>query len=89
MLSDLKATGLPILLTGDMNDREVFYDRVVCRAGLVSASGGSGCSSRPPQMWAVDWVVGTPGISFDSYVSDNTPAKMSDHYVVYATAHVG
>ncbi|MCW2814710.1 MAG: hypothetical protein JWN84_2165, partial [Nocardioides sp.] len=89
VLAGLKATGLPILLTGDMNDREVFYDRVVCRSGLVSASGGSGCSSRPPQMWAVDWVVGTSSISFSDYVADNDPAKMSDHYVVYATAHVG
>lgn len=89
VLNGLKADGLPILVTGDMNDRETFYDRVVCRGGLVSSSGGSGCSSRPPQMWAVDWVVGTTDISFTDHVSDNNPAKMSDHYVIHTTAHVG
>jgi hypothetical protein len=91
ILNGLKATGLPILVTGDMNDRAAFYDRVVCRGGLVSASGGSGCASRPPQMWAVDWVVGSPAVSFTDYVSDSGPGdrKLTDHYVIHTTAHVG
>jgi endonuclease/exonuclease/phosphatase family metal-dependent hydrolase len=91
VLSRLTATGLPVLLTGDMNDRAPFYDRVVCRGGMVSASGGSGCASRPPQMYAVDWVVGSPAVSFTDYVSDPGPGdrKLTDHFVVYATAHVG
>ncbi|MDO9456142.1 hypothetical protein [Nocardioides sp.] len=91
VLEDLKSTGLPILLTGDMNDREGFYDRVVCRGGMVSASGGSGCASRPSQMHAVDWVAGSPSVSFTSYVSDTEAGdrRLTDHYFIHTTAHVG
>lgn len=88
----LKATGLPVLVTGDMNDREKFYCHVVPRAGLVAANGGSyahGC--HPPRTPVpVDWVVGSRGTRWTGYWRDTRPVtrRISDHFLVSATAHL-
>ncbi len=55
----LKADGIPIFLTGDMNDRAEFFCRVAPLTGMVAAIGGStagGC--HPAGALAVDWVLG-------------------------------
>jgi endonuclease/exonuclease/phosphatase family metal-dependent hydrolase len=92
VVNSLQATGLPVLVTGDMNDREAFYCHVAPQAGLVSASGGSyssGCSP-PPEPVAVDWVLGS-GVTWSGYWRDTTPVtrRISDHFMVSATAHFG
>jgi hypothetical protein len=81
-----------VIVTGDMNDREEFYCRVVPPAGLVAANGGSyadGCHP-PPSPIPVDWVVGS-GVTWSGYWRDTSPitARVSDHFIVSATAHVG
>lgn len=92
VVNQLKATGLPVLVTGDMNDREIFYCRVAPAAGLVSASGGSygdGCHP-PPLPVAVDWVLGS-GVTWSGYWRDTAPVenKVSDHFFVSGTAQIG
>jgi Endonuclease/Exonuclease/phosphatase family len=92
VVNQLKATGLPVLVTGDMNDREEFYCHVAPPAGLVSASGGnyaSGCVP-PPSPIAVDWVLGS-GVTWSGYWRDTTPVtnRVSDHFFVSGTAHIG
>jgi hypothetical protein len=91
VLRSLEATGLPVIVTGDMNDREIFYCRVAPAAALVASSGGSygdGCHP-PPHPEAVDWVLGH-GVTWTGYWCDTTPVtrKISDHFIVSATAHV-
>jgi hypothetical protein len=90
VLRSLEATGLPVIVTGDMNDREIFYCRVAPAAALVASSGGSygdGCHP-PPQPEPVDWVLGH-GVTWTGYWRDTTPVtrKVSDHFIVSATAH--
>jgi hypothetical protein len=92
IVNQLKSTGLPVLVTGDMNDREEFYCRVVPPAGLTAANGGSyadGCHP-PPSPTPVDWVVGS-GVTWSGYWRDtsSTTSRISDHIMVSATAHVG
>ncbi|GAA4113361.1 hypothetical protein GCM10022215_10550 [Nocardioides fonticola] len=87
----LMATGLPVFLTGDMNDRAEFFCRVIPRTGMVAAVGGStanGCA--PPARMPVDWVVASPGVSFSDYWLDETPVnrRISDHFLVSARATV-
>jgi hypothetical protein len=89
VVNDLKSEGLPVLVTGDMNDREEFYCRVVPAAGLVASNGGSysgGCRP-PPEPLPVDWVVGTDA-SWSNYWRDTTPVtqRTSDHYFISALA---
>jgi len=93
VVNELKESGLPVFVTGDMNDRQEFYCRVVPVAGLIASNGGSysgGC--RPPSgSIAVDWVVGAGDLSWSGYWRDTSPVttRMSDHFFISATAHVG
>ena len=87
----LQQSGLPVLVTGDMNDRQPFYCNVVARAGLTAPNGGSysgGCSP-PPEPLPVDWVVGS-GVTWSSYWRDTTPVtrRLADHFIISAKAHV-
>lgn len=87
----LKSEGIPIFLTGDMNDREAFFCRVLPPTGMVAAVGGStagGC--RPPGGMPVDWVVATPQVDFTGFVNDKSPVarRVSDHHFVAATATI-
>ncbi len=91
IVNNLKASGLPVLVTGDMNDREIFYCNVVPKAGLSASNGGSysaGCRP-PPGPVAVDWVVGS-GVSWSGYRRDTTPVttRISDHFFISAVASI-
>ena len=69
----LKAEGIPIFLTGDMNDRAEFFCRVAPATGMVAAIGGSiagGC--HPAGALAVDWVLGWGNVSFSGYIEDRS-----------------
>ncbi len=92
IVNNLKQSGLPVLVTGDMNDREIFYCNVVPKAGLTASNGGSyssGCRP-PPQPISVDWVVGS-GVAWSNYRRDTTPVtnKISDHFFISAVATFG
>ena len=90
-INRLKAEGIPIFLTGDMNDRAEFFCRVAPSTGMVAAIGGSvsgGC--HPAGALAVDWVLGWGNVSFSGYIEDrSTLGRVSDHHFVAATATVG
>lgn len=90
-IRSLRASGLPVLVTGDMNDREPFFCRVVAPAGISASNGGStssGCAP-PPGPLPVDWVVGG-GVAWSGYWRDTTPVdrRISDHFLISATASV-
>ncbi len=89
-INKLQATGIPVFLTGDMNDRAAFYCRVVPLTHLVAAVGGNvdgGC--HPAAHLAVDWVLGSAPTTFTNYWEDRSPiGRISDHFFVSATAHV-
>ena len=89
VMTDLKATGLPVFLTGDMNDREPFYCNVVGPAGLVNSNGGGAGCAPPGGQIPVDWVVGS-GMTWSGYWRDtsSTTRRISDHIFVSATAHI-
>ncbi|WP_340537542.1 endonuclease/exonuclease/phosphatase family protein [Nocardioides sp. GXZ039] len=93
VVNGLKSEGIPIFVTGDMNDREPFFCQGVAAGGLVSSSGGSygsGCKP-PPGPIPVDWVVSTNDVSWTDYWRDTaaTDNRISDHFFISATAHVG
>jgi endonuclease/exonuclease/phosphatase family metal-dependent hydrolase len=87
----LKSEGIPIFLTGDMNDRAEFFCRVAPITGMVAAIGGStsgGC--HPAGALAVDWVMGWGNVGFSNYIEDrSTLGDVSDHHFVVGTATVG
>ena len=93
IVNQLRATGLPVLVTGDMNDRELFYCNVVPAASLTASNGGSYASGScvpPPSPIPVDWVVGSGSIAWSGYWRDTTPItkKVSDHFFISASAQI-
>lgn len=84
----LKATGLPVFVTGDMNDRAAYICAVSPPTGLRSANGGRGCNAG--RITPVDWIMGLGGVGFRNYVRDGSAlvSRTSDHFYVSATARV-
>lgn len=78
-------TGYPVFITGDMNEREVYFCNMTGRAPMVAANGGSneGTCSPPPYPMPVDWVFGSDVVSFSNYTRDEIP-RISDHPLVAA-----
>jgi cytoskeletal protein CcmA (bactofilin family) len=88
----VQETGLPVLVTGDMNERGDYYCRITANAPLVAARGGTnahGC--QPGRSRAIDWILGTRDVTFGDYVEDRSDLvrTTTDHPVVAARVHVG
>jgi hypothetical protein len=85
LFNQLETTAIPQFVTGDMNDRSVYFCRVTGSTPLVAAAGGSnngGCA--PPKPTQIDWIFGSPGVAFQNYVIDRSPLvrRTTDHPVV-------
>jgi hypothetical protein len=83
----LRETGLPVFVTGDMNERDSYF----CRMTSAAARGGSnsgGC--RPGNPRAVDWIFGSQGVDFTGYFEDRSRLvdRTTDHPVVVARARL-
>jgi hypothetical protein len=85
----LEATGIPQVVTGDMNERTSFFCRVTAATPLHSADGGgTGAPCRPPAKPWIDWVLASPSVQLDDYVRDRSDLvrRTTDHPVVVARA---
>ncbi|MCW2819021.1 MAG: Endonuclease/Exonuclease/phosphatase family protein [Marmoricola sp.] len=82
------ASGVPLLVTGDMNERDGYFCRVTDGTGLHAAAGGSsgagGCT--PPPAAPIDWVLGSQEVGFSGYRVDRSALvrRTTDHPVVLA-----
>jgi hypothetical protein len=72
----LVATGLPVFVTGDMNERSSYYCRFTSQAPMVAASGGSTGGTRgrcrPGDPSTIDWIFGSRGVRFSGYAQDRS-----------------
>jgi hypothetical protein len=90
LINQLKATGVPVVIVGDMNEHTAFFCRVAEGTGMVAANGGSGvggCHLPPPPL-RVDWIMGgasTGSVIFSGYHQDAAGLhRASDHYYLYS-----
>lgn len=69
------ATGVPLLITGDMNERDSYRAKLMGATGMHTLGGG----------W-IDWVFGSSGVRFIGHRQDETPrrTRVSDHPIVVA-----
>jgi hypothetical protein len=89
----------PFISLGDKNERGSYYCKVAPGADMWSASGGyvDGSTCSAPGGGAIDWIMGTKDVFFNSYtrVWNDFVSKTSDHplytanVVVPASAPVG
>ena len=85
LINHLHSTGVPVILTGDMNDRTKFICNVAPKTNMRPAYGGSGPCPEPRPS-TIDWILGTKEITWTSYVRDRSPFVRSttDHPVFIA-----
>lgn len=89
LVNSLSANGTPVILTGDMNDRAPFYCSMTARTQMHAANGGApGAPCQPPGDMGIDWIMGSPAVSFTSHtrVRSGLVARTSDHPLVWAEA---
>jgi hypothetical protein len=88
----LHDTGVPVFLTGDMNEREQAFCPLTGSAPLQAARGGSHtdgtCRAGDPKY--VDWAFGSKQLDFSDYVEDRGAVnkRTSDHPIVVSDAHI-
>lgn len=84
-INELKATGLPIVVTGDFNEKQEVLCRVTGSTGLISAVGGGNCYP-PPQQMRVDWIFASASLTVESYdVTRDPPVpSITDHAVLFS-----
>ncbi len=88
----LRRTGYPVFITGDMNERAEAFCPIVGDGHLRAARGGwirnGVCNPKRP--WFVDWVFGHRKIHFSGYVEDRSrlDRRTTDHPVIVAEARI-
>ncbi len=86
----IRETGLPVFITGDMNEREEYLCAMTRGAPMLPAQGGgaSGCRGANPR--AVDWIFGSQDVDFLGYYEDRSRLVdiTTDHPVVVARARI-
>ncbi|MGH3444015.1 MAG: endonuclease/exonuclease/phosphatase family protein [Nocardioidaceae bacterium] len=92
LATQLQATGIPVLLTGDFNERADAFCPITGTAPMIAARGGTNVDGvcDPMHPWYVDWVFGSQGVSFTDYaeIRGRLDRRTSDHPMIVATAHV-
>jgi hypothetical protein len=88
----LHDTGVPVFLTGDMNEREQAFCPITGKAPMRAARGGShtGGRCRAGNPRYVDWAFGSRQLTFSGYVEDRgaVDRRTSDHPIVVSDAHI-
>jgi hypothetical protein len=90
LINQLKTSGIPVVIVGDMNEHTAFFCRVATATGMVAANGGSGAGGchLPPPPLRVDWIMGGASggsITFSGYDQDAAGLhRASDHYYLYS-----
>jgi endonuclease/exonuclease/phosphatase family metal-dependent hydrolase len=88
------STQLPVVLTGDMNERASYYcaltGRTDMHAALTGTDGASTGGCDPPPIRYVDWIFGSDDVLFTGYGEDDGPLvrRTSDHPMVYGQARL-
>lgn len=84
-INRLAATGVPIIVTGDFNEKQEVLCHVTGSTPLESAIGGGNCFP-PPQQMRVDWIFASPELTRSSYdVTRAAPIpSITDHAVLFS-----
>lgn len=92
LLRRLSRSGLPVFLTGDMNEREKAFCPITGDAPMQAARGGSHrdgvCRAQDPRY--VDWIFGHRKVEFHHYREDRGALvrRTSDHPMIVTEARL-
>jgi endonuclease/exonuclease/phosphatase family metal-dependent hydrolase len=92
LANDLRRTGHPVVFMGDMNEKGVYFCRMVTRTQMKAANGGSFGSStcRTPPDMKIDWIFGSKELQFSGYQAFRSTLvkQTSDHPMIISDVTV-
>jgi endonuclease/exonuclease/phosphatase family metal-dependent hydrolase len=92
LANELWESGVPLVLTGDMNERETYFCPMTSLAPMKSAAGGSmdNAPCTPPADMRIDQIFGSRFVQFANYKASESRLirKTTDHPLVYADVSV-
>jgi endonuclease/exonuclease/phosphatase family metal-dependent hydrolase len=93
MVNRLRAeSGLPVYVTGDMNERDEYFCRMTARTDMLAANGGfnQGGACGPTRPTYIDWLFGSPETTFTGYEAYRSAKvrRSTDHPMIIAEAEL-
>lgn len=82
LLNRLKRSGIPVVLTGDMNEKENYFRRMSKEADMNAANELP--NGQLPKRLGIDWIFGTQDVTFTNFkrVAESVAKKISDHAMI-------
>lgn len=83
----LRRSGLPVVFTGDFNEREDYFCQLTAGAPMKAANGGStGTPCAPPAQMRIDWIFGSTNFRFLLYEEKEgrLVRRASDHPLIFS-----
>ncbi len=86
----LRATGRPVLFTGDFNDRQKAFCPLTQGKLSISPNSIPSMTCAYPKQSSIDWIFAAGQVRFTSFGRDTYPqsARISDHPIVQTRAHL-
>jgi endonuclease/exonuclease/phosphatase family metal-dependent hydrolase len=86
----LRATGRPVFLTGDFNDRLAAFCPLTAGMLTITPDSIPSMTCAPPPTLGIDWVFTAGGARFTRYARDWKPKdlNLTDHPIVWTRAHL-
>jgi endonuclease/exonuclease/phosphatase family metal-dependent hydrolase len=85
----VSATGLPVILLGDLNEKGSAFCHLTVNGDLHAAGGGSHADGncQPPTSHGIDWIFGSPAVAWTDWTVDRSEGvrRTTDHPLVFAT----
>jgi endonuclease/exonuclease/phosphatase family metal-dependent hydrolase len=87
---DLRASGRPVLFTGDFNDRQNAFCPLTAHKLTITPNSIPSNTCVYPKPSSIDWIFAAGQVRFTSFGRDTYPqsARISDHPIVQARAHL-
>ncbi|HEX2893989.1 MAG TPA: peptidoglycan DD-metalloendopeptidase family protein [Marmoricola sp.] len=87
---DLRATGRPVFLTGDFNDRAPAFCGITTQMLAITPDSIPSMGCAMPKSNGIDWVFAAGPARFTRYARDWKPKnmKLTDHPIVWSRAHL-
>jgi hypothetical protein len=84
---------VPLVITGDMNERDKYFCNMVAKAPMRAANGGKNPKDAPcdtPDPMGIDWIFGSKYLQFEHYKKVETKLvhKTTDHPFVVTKATI-
>lgn len=87
---ELRATGRPVFLTGDFNDRSAAFCPLTAGILMITPDSLPSSTCAPPPTLGIDWIFTAGPARFSRYARDWKPKdlRLTDHPIVWTRAHL-